>query len=981
MKKIISSIIIFCMILTSVSAVTAEAGSMVSSDIYSINNTVMCIYDIPYETTVEELKENIISDTGVNFSVTDIDGEEKTGIIEDGDRLVVEADGGEYEYYLKTYIDGVGYSDSFNYRSYEEYKNIQNATNKTNKAHSYAAEDVSTAEIAEYNGEKVLKMSPNRIKTTAMQYNRYNFIQFNEIPDKAVVEYDIWQNDLSTDCIWAYVNARYSGVADKAETGYALWGSRMGARGTLMRDDAFKARWLSFEGKQLFMEDKRVYHVRQVIDFDGDIETYINGVKAAVTNENLSETVSKSAGNFSGITSIGLGIYMDQNGDWTNNADVYGVMWDNVKVYDPVKYAEYYINLLPEKDAVPDISIIEKIEKVRAVIGDLTENALAEDEISNIDKLTYWEEQVNSANVSSDIYDVDNDNKTIKGIFNGETVAEFLENINQINGYKYEVTGKGDSDEIVTGDILKVTNMFEAVSEFNLTADIDIKVLEYTLEESAISDIPYNTAVEEFLNNIVTAKSTTAVVFRNNVKNTHMLKNGDILKLTLKNGDEKSYSLTVKAGSSTATLTGNGDIKVDGVNNVISGMEKGISVTELLAALNVSDEGTVKIYSKYGEELQNEKLNGTEIVKVFPQDPQPANEIDIYTLSCNKTLILGDTIVVTIEDEGFSFTGTQFKSGSAVEAGYNGITTSYIHEGNGYFTPTITEAGEYDVYIYTSYHSSNKPYPAKITYNGGEKEVTVAQNEASGWKFAGTYDFSEGTSGVVECRNATDGTYARISAVKFEKCGEAKEITEAKAISGDENVILKEGKNDISKENVKFSFTAEAELAAEDIEIVSENGYNTDFSFVSENGVYYVTPKYPLKKNVTYYVMVETDKLSKAYTYVINGEDSAISATADIMFYNNDGSIAMSAGDAESAGADIKLKNTTSENISAKLVICYYSEEGKISSIAMEDITIDADKEMNLSKYIKTYPSSENGKVKVFVWQSNLEPFGSVYYK
>ena len=85
----------------------------------------MCIDDIPYETTTEELKENIIiSDSDASFSITDIEGEIKTGRIEDGDRVVVEADGEEYEYYLKTGINGVSYSDSFNYRSYEEYKEM-----------------------------------------------------------------------------------------------------------------------------------------------------------------------------------------------------------------------------------------------------------------------------------------------------------------------------------------------------------------------------------------------------------------------------------------------------------------------------------------------------------------------------------------------------------------------------------------------------------------------------------------------------------------------------------------------------------------------------------------------------------------------------------------------------------------------------------------------------------------------------------------
>ena len=147
MKKIIAFALISGMIFSSLSPVYAGNGDVVSSDEYSIDNSSMCIYDIPYETTAGVLKDNIISQSGATVTVTDIDGDTKDGVIEDGDRLKVEANGDIYEYYLKTGITGVSYSDSFNYRSYEEYKNIQNAINKTGKNNIYAKEDNVFGEI------------------------------------------------------------------------------------------------------------------------------------------------------------------------------------------------------------------------------------------------------------------------------------------------------------------------------------------------------------------------------------------------------------------------------------------------------------------------------------------------------------------------------------------------------------------------------------------------------------------------------------------------------------------------------------------------------------------------------------------------------------------------------------------------------------------------------------------------------------------
>ena len=978
MKKIIALTIISCMFFASLPVVCAVENVQISTEEYGIDTSARCIYAIAYETTAETLKENItVSKSDATVTVTDIDGNVKEGVIEDGDRLKVEADGEEYEYYLKTGIDGVSYSDSFNYRSYEEYKKIQHAINKTGKNNIYATEDNIFGEILDVDGDRVLKMAPNPVKIGMNQYNRFNFIQTEEISGKAVVEYDVWQKDLSKDAIWIYVNAIYSGVSEKPTTGYALWGSRMADRGTLMRDDAGKARWLSFEGKQLLMEDGRVYHVRQILDFNGDIETYINGVKASVTNENLTENLSKSMGIISGITSIGYGVYLDTNGDWTNNSEGYGAMWDNIRVYDPVKYAEFYIDLLPEKGAQANLSVYENTKKAREVLNNLSNNAIDESEVSNIDKLLFWEEQFSSVKVSSEKYDVDNENKIVTGVLKGETVSDVLDNLGKIAGYSYEIIGKEDDDEVITGDILKVIDFIDRTEEYSLSVESGIRVKEYSLKGSEISEIPYNTPVEEFLKNILRAKSTTVKVFKGMNENAYVIKDGDVLKVTYKNGDVEEYLLTVLPGSVTAELSGADGISVDSKNQVISGVEKGMTVEELKEKLNVSDRGTLKVYRKDGTEMETGKITGTEIVKVFPEDSQPGAEFDIYTISCNLIYISGESTIVTIEDEGFSTNGTFYNRGSTVELGYNDITTVYFTDGSGTFTPSISEAGKYNVYIYTSYHSSNAPFPATITHKGGTTEVMVPQNEKSGWKLVGTYDFSEGDSAKVECGKGM----ARLSAVKFEALGKTSEITKMEVVSGDVSVLLKEGVNNIVKGNVRFNFTADAEIRAENIEIVSENGNSIDFSLAVENGEYFVIPDYPLRKNVTYSLIVDADKLSKAYTYVLKADDRQLQSVAEISFYNENGIFVANASDATIAEAKIVIKNITSDKVLAKLVICYYSENGKVDNIVMEDIEVDANGVLKLNKQIKLNTPSESGKVKAFVWNSNFEPFGSVYYK
>ncbi len=90
------------------------------------------------------------------------------------------------------------------------------------------------------------------------------------------------------------------------------------------------------------------------------------------------------------------------------------------------------------------------------------------------------------------------------------------------------------------------------------------------------------------------------------------------------------------------------------------------------------------------------------------------------------------------------------------------------------WTPTITMAGTYDVYVYYQIGANrNTAAPFKVFYNGGS--VTSIQNQYSstpnlgGWFLIGQdLPFAAGTAGYVQCaNNSTDTKYVSADAAKF----------------------------------------------------------------------------------------------------------------------------------------------------------------------------------------------------------------------
>jgi len=150
-------------------------------------------------------------------------------------------------------------------------------------------------------------------------------------------------------------------------------------------------------------------------------------------------------------------------------------------------------------------------------------------------------------------------------------------------------------------------------------------------------------------------------------------------------------------------------------------------------------------------------------------------------MSVQPTVKFGLTpIIIDDGDPGYSETGSWTSSS---EPGY-GNDIRYISAGSGSnnatWTPNITTAGSYRVYVSWTTHpnrATNANYT--IYYNGGSYSFTVNQEnyangstggssgEWSGWYYADTFNFSAGANGKVVL-NDNANEYVIADAVKFE---------------------------------------------------------------------------------------------------------------------------------------------------------------------------------------------------------------------
>ena len=1053
MKKIISLLTAVSMLLTVLPCVYADNsfGTYEAETLYNIDETNKIISGIPLGSTVEEVCATI-SDDG---KVTDIDGNDKDSdaVVEDGDRFV--SDGNEY--YLKTYATGLVYSDNFNYRDYDEYKTVINALNTSANANKFMRGTKADVLFDDYDGNRAMKMIPRGVGNATYEMN---FVGFDAQSGTIIVEYDIAQTGLNKKSIWAYVSGLYTGVTDPTTgVGYALWGSKFADRGTLMRNSENKARWISADGNsQLLMnEEHGMYHVVQVLNFSGNIETYIDGTQARIANEQITEDVDKSMSGFGGMRSIGLGIYSEASVDYDQIDDA-SIVWDNVKVYNPLKYAEYFICRLPEIGEDGDAFVLTRIDEARDVVDRLTDLGIDTTKISNIDTLEYWESMIGDVVIESDYYTIDGDNHTITGVVAGESVDSFVSHLSIPKNCNYDFT-LAASGIITSGDKLIVSNIFGAESEFTFIADKDFIISEYIVSGNTVSQIPYGTPVNEFMKNIITAENVQCGVFTGQSENNDIVLDGDILRIgneeytlsvipasddnsitssvynvdsenniisdipyntsfeafkaaielpefatvtypyedsyegTLQdgdeltviaqNGDKRKYALNVNQGNpeSKLTIVSGSGLTVDEEKKTVANVERGISVSELLGLLSATNDGQIKIFTKDQTEKVSGTINGMETIRLYPQDPTPGDECDIYTISCKSEEIAIQDLIVTVDDAGFKGEngGAVSTSGSSW-IGYNNLVTRYVTGGPAVFNFTVPEAGDYKMYLYLSCQALTQTGKLNVIVNGEEiaSESVDVQQKPEGWYLLSTSTMQEGDE--VKITSTTTSGYMRMSAARMTM---SKMVTlNAKAINGDAETGLTEGENEISKENLSFEFETRADIKKDDISIVSENGNNIDFDFSSSNGKYTVTPKVTLSDYTSYYLTLMSEVVSKPYVYVLKGQQTQIDANTSIVFYTSSDKKATSAENAVKAKVNIKVAvNKAYDGEKAKAIICYYPTGGIMETMKEVEIDMSETKTHSISEDIEINTNSQTGSIKVFIWSSDLIPITDLYYK
>ena len=158
----------------------------------------------------------------------------------------------------------------------------------------------------------------------------------------------------------------------------------------------------------------------------------------------------------------------------------------------------------------------------------------------------------------------------------------------------------------------------------------------------------------------------------------------------------------------------------------------------------------------------------------------------MLALSLVMLMLLGMTAVVFAAEEIIIDTGDSRYSevGKWKNSGMGGYyknktrqNTSGDESQYARYTPNITEAGDYDVYIHKFGKYSKSTTKAKYTvkFDGGSKTYTINLQDPANdvWEKLGTHPFAVGTDGYVELSAAQEGTgeavEVRADAVKFVK--------------------------------------------------------------------------------------------------------------------------------------------------------------------------------------------------------------------
>ena len=278
-----------------------------------------------------------------------------------------------------------------------------------------------------------------------------------------------------------------------------------------------------------------------------------------------------------------------------------------------------------------------------------------------------------------------------------------------------------------------------------------------------------------------------------------------------------------------------------------------------------------------------------------------------------------DGIVIDNTDSGYSNSGIDSPSGAP---GYYG--SNYYHDGSpeaspgdwGKWTPSITTAGEYNIYMqWSAYDNRPDAAPLEIKYNGGTDDSKTVNQQTNGgqFNFIGTYYLSTGTDNYVMIKG-DDAGWTVADAVKFEYIGAGDTIPPAApanlSATGNEGSV-----------SLNWDDNSESDLAGYHVfrSTTSNNGYSQISSSRVSTSEY--TDNNVTNDTTYYYVVTAEDENGNQSDY--SGETSASpqdltppAAPANLSATGNEGSVSLNWDDnseSDLAGYHV-FRSTTSNN-------------------------------------------------------------------
>jgi uncharacterized lipoprotein YddW (UPF0748 family) len=131
-------------------------------------------------------------------------------------------------------------------------------------------------------------------------------------------------------------------------------------------------------------------------------------------------------------------------------------------------------------------------------------------------------------------------------------------------------------------------------------------------------------------------------------------------------------------------------------------------------------------------------------------------------------------IIIDDGDPDYAHVGTWYYTSGAGDAAYNGdyewAPDDVVESASATWTPYITTAGDYDVYImYREGTNRCDDVPFTVYYNGGSQTFYINQKTNGGiWNLLGNFNFAAGTGGYVKISNqASGGDVVVADAVKW----------------------------------------------------------------------------------------------------------------------------------------------------------------------------------------------------------------------